>query len=358
MTIKEIASRLGFSPTTVSVCLSGRENDPRFCIRREKAEQIRAFARAHGYVPDSAARRLRAGRDELPPVGLLFSESFGSVGGFASMRGVMDFLTRHGRTYQVLSYMPSHMSKSLEFLRGMRVRDVIVFGPLVEPCEIHHPSIVVRKDPESSRNVDAFLADWEQTALLLQGMTLYATDYQFPRPVSGGVQRGLIRMGIDLDDFLRRTIRKINDVGMGPVAVTYWSGNEDQMVPELIQSHEHILPINYRKNRYAAGRQLGKELIQLQKRNPIRTAFFGNDRLAAGIIAELVENGVRVPEDIAVIGFGNDDAGSCFRVPLSTFDSEIPQNALEAAKAIIEKKKLPEETHTEYHFVQRNSFKF
>lgn len=358
MTIKEIASRLGFSTTTVSVCLSGRESDPRYCIRSDKAERVRAFARAYGYVPDSAARRLRAGSDVLPPIGLLFSESFGNVNSFADMREVVDFLTRHGRTYQVIGYRPSHMSKSLEFLRGLRIREVIVFGPLIEPCEIYHTNMVVRNDPESSRSVDQFYADWQQTALLLQGMTLYATNYMFPIPADGGVQNGLIRMGIDLDDFLRRTIRKIIDAGMGPVAVTRWSGTEEKMVPDLIQSHEHILEINYHGSRCAEGRRTGKRLLQLMKQKPFRTAFFGNDGVAAGIIAELVDNGVRVPEDIAVIGFGNDEAGSCLKVSLSTFDSEISQNAITAANAIINKNSLPKEIHTEFQFIQRNSFKF
>jgi len=356
VTIKEIASRLGYSTTTVSVCLSGRESDPRYCIRRDKAETVRAFARAHGYVPDFAARRLRSGSD-VPPVGLLFSASFGNVHGFADILEIADLLTRHGRTYQVLGYN-LHMAKSLEVLRGMRIRDVIVFGPLVEPCEIHHGYMMARNSAEESRKVDAFLADWQQTALLLQEMTLYATNYMFPIPASGGVQHGLIRMGIDLDNFLRRTIRKINEVGMGPVAVTRWSGKEEQMVPDLIQSREHILDINYHGSRSAEGRRLGKQLLELLKHNPFRTAFFGNDGVAAGIIAELVENAVRVPEDVAVIGFGNDDAGSCCRVPLSTFDSEISKNALRAAKAIIENKTLPKEIHTEFQFVQRNSFQF
>ncbi len=357
MTIKEIASSLGFSTTTVSVCLSGRESDPRYCIRRDKAEKVRAYARAHGYVPDSLARCLRAGSDVLPPIGLLFSASFGNVHGFSGILEIMDLLSRHGRTYQVLGYN-LHMAKSLGVLRGMRVRDVIAFGPMVEPCEIHHGYMMARNDAEESRKVDEFLADWQRTALLLQGMTLYATNYMFPIPASGGVQQGLIRMGIDLDDFLRRTIRKINEAGMGPVAVTRWSGKEEKMVPDLIQSHEHILDINYHGSRNAEGRRLGKQLLELMKHKPFRTAFFGNDSVAAGIIAELVENGVRVPEDVAVIGFGNDDLGSCIKVPLSTFDSEISQNALRAANAIIEKITLPKEIHTEFQFVQRNSFKF
>ena len=43
MTIKEIAKQLGFSTTTVSVCLSHRENDPRYKILPEKAELIREY---------------------------------------------------------------------------------------------------------------------------------------------------------------------------------------------------------------------------------------------------------------------------------------------------------------------------
>ena len=58
MTLSDIAREFKIARTTVSVCLSGQEE--KYKIRRELAEEIRTYAREHGYVPNRAASRLRS----------------------------------------------------------------------------------------------------------------------------------------------------------------------------------------------------------------------------------------------------------------------------------------------------------
>lgn len=99
MTIKEIAKALDLSAMTVSICLSHRENDPRYRIRAENAERVRAFARRHGYVPNLSARRLRRGNSDAP-IGIVFSHSSGFQKSVPALRRAVELLSYSERSYR------------------------------------------------------------------------------------------------------------------------------------------------------------------------------------------------------------------------------------------------------------------
>jgi LacI family transcriptional regulator len=60
--------------------------------------------------------------------------------------------------------------------------------------------------------------------------------------------------------------------------------------------------------------------------------FCFNDPLAIGAMNRLLDEGLRIPEDVAVIGCGNLHYDDSLRVPLSSVDQRIPQIAQEAAR--------------------------
>jgi len=86
-----------------------------------------------------------------------------------------------------------------------------------------------------------------------------------------------------------------------------------------------------------------RQLLQLRKRPD--GVFCYNDPVAAGAIKAILEAGLRVPEDIAVIGAGNVHYSDLLRIPLSTVDqssSVIGESAAELlAHCIEEKKPIP-----------------
>lgn len=357
MTIKEIAKALELSTTTVSVCLANRENEPKYCIRAEKAERVRAFARDHGYVPDLTARRLRA-NDRVPPVGIVFSEHWGFEKFFPAVRMAMNSLAENGREYHVIGYAPSRLSKALEILRGIRVRDVIMFGTLTELCPVNYPMSLIRNSPENAKKVDEYIADWNACEGLLKSMTMYVTDYCFPRPVSGGVKSGMVRMGANLPEFVQDVLRRIKESGMGPVATVRWSGREQSLVPEIIDSPELIFTIQHSGSRYDEGRLLTDRILKTRKKHYFRSIFIGNDALASGVIAELCDRGISVPDDIAVLGWGNDEPSSCCRVPLSTYKCFIDEFTGKALDAILRNVSILHEICRQYEYVERKSFVF
>ncbi len=88
---------------------------------------------------------------------------------------------------------------------------------------------------------------------------------------------------------------------------------------------------------------------RLLKMNPRPDGIFGyNDPTAAGAMKAILEAGIRIPEEIKVIGVGNVHYSDLLRVPLSTIDQSSASIGQQAAdilvKAIGNKRKRPIKT--------------
>ena len=93
----------------------------------------------------------------------------------------------------------------------------------------------------------------------------------------------------------------------------------------------------------ASGYEAARRLLQLE---PRPDAVFGyNDPTAAGAMKAILETGIRIPEEIKVIGVGNVHYSDLLRVPLSTIDQSSTAIGLQAAgilvKAIGSKRRRP-----------------
>jgi LacI family transcriptional regulator len=76
---------------------------------------------------------------------------------------------------------------------------------------------------------------------------------------------------------------------------------------------EYLLEGNYGKK---SGYTAAKKILSLDRRPT--AVFAGNDRMAAGLVYGLKEQGVRTPEDIAVIGYDDSDTATLVDPNLTT----------------------------------------
>jgi LacI family transcriptional regulator len=76
--------------------------------------------------------------------------------------------------------------------------------------------------------------------------------------------------------------------------------------------------------------------------------FCFNDPMAMGAVNEAVNQGFRVPEDIAIIGCGNLHYDDSLRVPLSSIDQHSHRIGTEAAQLVLAtlKSKVPPKPRT------------
>ncbi len=64
--------------------------------------------------------------------------------------------------------------------------------------------------------------------------------------------------------------------------------------------------------------------------------FAANDKIAIGAIRAIKENGLKVPEDISIIGFDNIEESKYLETPLSTMQMELIKMAELATNSIID----------------------
>jgi LacI family transcriptional regulator len=83
-----------------------------------------------------------------------------------------------------------------------------------------------------------------------------------------------------------------------------------------------------------------EEVLALQPRPDALFCF--NDSIAAGAMMKAFEEGVRIPEDIALLGCGNFHYGSQLRVPLSSIDQRARETGERTAKLIAAMLKRPQ----------------
>jgi LacI family transcriptional regulator len=90
----------------------------------------------------------------------------------------------------------------------------------------------------------------------------------------------------------------------------------------------------------------GREAMRLLlERDPKPDGVFCfNDPLAIGAMSSIIDAGLRIPEDIALIGCGDLPNDNCLRVPLSSIDQHsnmLGQRAAELVLSLLESKQRP-----------------
>jgi len=116
----------------------------------------------------------------------------------------------------------------------------------------------------------------------------------------------------------------------------------------------YVVPASDDESGYRATRRL------LGLKRPPDGIFGYNDPVAAGALKAVLEAGMRIPEDIKVIGAGNVHYSDLLRVPLSTVDQSSTHIGQQAAEILVKaigskRKKQPTVLLTEPKLIVRES---
>jgi len=94
-----------------------------------------------------------------------------------------------------------------------------------------------------------------------------------------------------------------------------------------------IYYLDQKKSRFESGNDLGKEFLKLKKR-PEALCFY-TDSAAMGFLQAVVEGGLRVPEDLAVVGFNDIEMAQYFTPPITTIRQEVFKIGKFAAEIVV-----------------------
>ncbi|WP_059104372.1 LacI family DNA-binding transcriptional regulator [Shouchella shacheensis] len=92
-----------------------------------------------------------------------------------------------------------------------------------------------------------------------------------------------------------------------------------------ITHHSVVETTDNRKNNVDAARKAIRH--ELKSGRNFDGVFATNDWLALGVIKELADSGVRVPEEVKVVGFDDDKIAKYSEIPLTTIRHDVPEIA-------------------------------
>lgn len=288
VTIKDVAKKAGVSTTTVSHVI----NETRF-VEEETRLKVREAISALNYRVNVAARSLRAGKSQT--IGLIIPDTANLF--FADYsRKIEDFGFRAGYNV-IICNTDNKADKELAYLEALvskQVDGVILISSDNEPENlnilINRDIPFVIADREVTTDIaDVVLLDNEQAGFDVTNYLLNLGHRQIgcitgPNKFSASNQR--------LDGFIR--------------AHEQWGL---PYYPELITAGKFTLSSGFSAFDWI-----------WQNGNKPSALFVFSDMMAIGAINNAITKGLRVPQDISIVGFDNIEVAAAFSPSITTVD--------------------------------------
>ncbi len=293
----DVGKRAGVSSATVSFILNGRGSGGDRISEETRQRVYRAIAEL-GYVPNQSARALRRQKTDrvclvIPQIGTPFSD---------------------GLANSVQSVAEAHGYSLILSMSGGRERERHVFEQLRRGLA----DGAVLFDPEHLTNEELAQLAHAGVALVVQCNRVQGTNFDVVK--------------IDEIKALQDAVRYLYDHGRRRVAFLFnvtESGIQEERLQSYWQTWRELgVPIlesfvlrNVGRLREQVYRSVSK-LLQSSERPD--TIMAGSDMFAISAVWAIRDAGLRVPEDIAVIGIGNIPEGEITHPPLTTVGVVTP----------------------------------
>ena len=330
VSLKDIAQRAGVSVATVSNVVNGYR--PVGAATRQRVQQA---IDELGYSPNLSARHLRSGRTGIIALAIpeLNNPYFAELAD-AAIREAGD----HGYTV-LLDYTDGDREKELLVSQGFRAQ--VIDGLILSPVQLDRVDVLNRRS---------------DTPMVLVGESVYDVPYD--------------HIAIDNVAASVAAMRNLLDLGRRRIAFVGAQA-------EMNRQPAHLRLLGYREALLSAGLRYESKLVvttdyfgradgaaglrQLMRaRRPPEAIFAYNDLIAIGILRAAIELGVRVPEDVAVVGFDDIEEGRYSNPTLTTISPDKSRIGSQAVNCLIgrlngTRHARPEEVQVPFKLIARES---
>jgi LacI family transcriptional regulator len=302
VTISDIAREADFSASTVSRVLRGTAK-----VTKAKREAVLSAVADLNYQPNVFARGLASGQSMT--IGVL-TQNFGSPFYDAILRGVVQGL--YGSDYFPIfadgQWQPEIEQKALLAMMRRRIDGLIVIGGFLSAEELNLfaeqiPLIVAARDvcefEENCVGIDnvhgSYLATKHLIDLGHRNIALVGgrMDHQDARDRQEGYLKALEEAGIE--------------------------ARQELIIEGTFRRQSGVLAVE----------------MLLSNRNSFSAIFAANDQMAYGVRLGLYRRGLRVPEDVSLVGFDDEPAAAFMIPPLTTVRQPAVEMGLEAARIVL-----------------------
>jgi LacI family transcriptional regulator len=302
VTISDIAREAEVSASTVSRVLRGTAK-----VTKAKREAVLSAVADLNYQPNVFARGLASGQSMT--IGVL-TQNFGSPFYDAILRGVVQGL--YGSDYFPIfadgQWQPEIEQKALLAMMRRRIDGLIVIGGFLSAEELNLfaeqiPLIVAARDvcefEENCVGIDNVHGSYLATKHLIDlGHRNIAfvggrMDHQDARDRQEGYLKALEEAGIE--------------------------ARQELIIEGTFRRQSGVLAVE----------------MLLSNRNSFSAIFAANDQMAYGVRLGLYRRGLRVPEDVSLVGFDDEPAAAFMIPPLTTVRQPAVEMGLEAARIVL-----------------------
>lgn len=303
ITIGDIAQRANVSKSTVSRVLNGTT-----AVAEDKRTAVLEAMAALAYKPNVFARSLASGQSLT--IGIL-TQNFGSPVYDIILRGILVGLehTPYSPLFADGRWQPNTEKRAIQTFLDRRIDGLIVIGgycPITFLQETAQtiPTLIIGRhiEPMASQclNVDNFQAAYQAT-------------------------RHLIESG-------HRDIAHITGILAHEDAAHRLDGYRHALTEAGIPINpDLIVEGNFRRSAGA----MAVEML-LMRRRPFSAIFCANDQMAFGARLTLHRHGIRVPDDVSLMGFDDQPDSAFMTPPLSTMRQPAEAIGRTAAQLLIQ----------------------
>jgi len=304
--IKEVAARAGVSVATVSNVLNRPE-----IVAEATRKRVLASIEALGFVRNESARQLRAGRSRM--IGLIVLDVANPF--FTDVaRGVEDEASKSGLSVILCNSDDQQQKESryLELLEEHRVQGILI-------------------TPVTG-------ADERITRLQRRGTSVVLVDSRSP-------SRGQCSVSVDdvlggdlaMSHLIETRHQRLAYVG-GPLSIRQVADRREGAVRALERagrSAANLEVIETAVLNVPAGQAVGASIARLPVRERPTAVFCANDLIALGLLQEMTRHGIRVPDEVAIIGYDDIEFAAAAAVPLSSIRQPRQELGRAAAQLLV-----------------------
>jgi len=302
VTIRDVASKAGVSVTTVSRVLNGKDD-----VSEETIKKVESVIQKLGYASSLAARGMRSHRINL--IGLILHDVASSYSQ-EIMRGVNPVIAKLDKDLIVYTSggldrenVAEHERYYVALLNGSITDGAIVVTPTATQFTTHAPLVIIDPNNETP-DYPALIATNQEGALAAMN---YLTGL-------GHRRIGHIAGEMKLVSANQRL-----------------QGYKDGLAAAGIPLNEDLIEMGDYTTETAL--ICARKLLSLPDRP---TAIFAaNDMSATGVYQAARELGLRIPEDLSVIGFDNLREAAYLNPPLTTIDQFVEKMGTMATEMLV-----------------------
>jgi LacI family transcriptional regulator len=304
ITLVDIAKQAGVSRATVGWVLSGRGKE--FRISEGTREKVMKISRELNYRPSFSGRALAKGKTFS--LGLIcgdihtpyYAELASKALHFADARGyhLMVSLTEWDFQKEV---------NCLEMFLGGKVDGVVMLAGGLQPGTPQYDYVVEKKFPLVLINTR------------IEGLSGVCSDFQPGMDQAIGYLKN-------------KGHRRVQFLGYRfPVPMTDY---KQIAFERACRDHGMDFQVRQSSSNLHDVRQIGRELAKDPNRSTAVIAF--SDYVATGLINGLRDEGLAVPEDMAVVGIDGTEMGSFYYPPLTTIAVDIEGKARKSIELLLQ----------------------